>query len=176
MVKSFIREAGGRAGGQAGRQGGRQADTHRQTGGQAGGRARVFHPIAAGLLSPAAAEQSSAWLVDQTGPGAGLHCAVRNLGCSRHAGPQRRVKQVQQGWVGGVRRPGTCAGSGQECPVPGIAAAREEIQYSDLWHTCTWYSQSYGLNPLFHFSVSLYGVGSLEQRRVALVPGLLGQA
>ena len=32
MVKSFIREAGGRAG----RQAGRQADTHRQTGGQAG--------------------------------------------------------------------------------------------------------------------------------------------
>ena len=99
---------------------------------QAARRARVSHPIAAGPLSPAAAEQSTAWLVGQTGPGAQLHRAVGKPGRSRYASLRREVKQVEQGWAGGVRRPETCAGSGRGYPEPETAAAREEIQYSDL--------------------------------------------
>lgn len=100
----------------------------------------MSHPIAAGPLAPAAAEQSSAWLDGQTGPGACLRRAARNLGRSRQTGLWRQVKQAEQGWAGGVRRPGTCAGSGRGCPGPETAAARGEIQYSDLWHMHLVYS------------------------------------
>ena len=94
----------------------------------------MSHPIAAGPLAPAAAEQSSAWIVDQSAPAAHLRHGVRNPGHSRQAGLQRLMEQLELAWAGGVRRPGTCAGRGQGYPEPETAAAKEEIQYSDLCH------------------------------------------
>ena len=94
-------------------------------------KACMSHPNVAAPLGPAVAGQSSAWLVCQTGPGAGLRCEGRSPQDSKQA-PWGRGKKVGQREAGGVRHPRTCAGSGQECPEPGSAAATEGTQYSDL--------------------------------------------
>ena len=148
---------------EAGRQGGQQAR-----------RARVSHPIAAGPLAPAAAEQSSAWLDDQTGLGARLRRAVRHLGRARQVGLRMQLKQAEQGWAGGVRHPGTCAGSGRGCPGPETAAAREETQYSDLWHMHLMMSVM-GTKPLLSL-FSLLVMAAWNREWLALMGGALEQA
>lgn len=95
----------------------------------------MSYPSAAELLGLASAEQSSVWLVGQTGPGASVPQVVSSLGHSRarQVVLLRQVKQLGQSWAGGVRRPRTCAGSGQEYLAPRTVTARTGIQCSSLW-------------------------------------------
>lgn len=103
------------------------------------------HPSAAVAPDPAAAEQSSAWLVYQTDPGADVCCEGRSWGRAMRAG-WRQEQQRERRRAGGVRRPGTCAGRGQGCPEPRSAAARGGTQYSGLWYKAKQNSNDNGNN------------------------------
>ncbi|KAA6425128.1 MAG: hypothetical protein FRX49_04624 [Trebouxia sp. A1-2] len=68
---------------------------------------------------PAAAGQSSAWLAYRQGPVERQRCLQKGPGC--FLGPA----WTGQKGAGGVRHPMTCADSGQVCPEPASAAAKE---------------------------------------------------
>jgi len=80
---------------------------------------QLTYPTAGAPPGPAAAGQRSAWLAYQQGPVERQRRLQEGPGCS--LGP---FWTGQKG-AGGVRRPGTCAGSGQACPELGSEAAKE---------------------------------------------------
>jgi len=84
------------------------------------------YPTAGAPPGPAAAGQRSVWIAYQQGPVERQRRLQKGPGCS--LGP---VWAGQKG-AGGVRHPGTCAGSGRGCPEPGSAAAKEAKQCSIL--------------------------------------------
>ena len=89
------------------------------------------YPNAAGPLGLAAAAQRTALPPCQQSPEAQLGCL---LSYPSYFGKPRWswLSWLGQRQAGGVKRPGTCAGSGQECLEPVSATTRVVIQYSGL--------------------------------------------
>ena len=89
------------------------------------------YPRVDALLAPAAAAQSPAWFACLQSPEKGLHPVLKKLQTPR--GPcYPGAAWCRLGQAGGVRHPGTCAGSDLACPGLVSAAAKEGRQCSDL--------------------------------------------